>query len=66
MNKQNNEKIPIMATLRALDVGGLAAFELGRFNSVKNSCTNAWLQYGLKYSTHINRETSTIEVTRLE
>lgn len=65
MTKQNEEKMPISATLDSLSVGAMTYFPLNRLSSVKNICSTKLLTCGRRYATHINREQSILEVTRV-
>ena len=47
-------------------VGTSTDFPLARFNSVRTSCVIANMQYGVRCSTHIDRQANTITVTREE
>ena len=66
-NVPNEEqaKDPIAPILRALGSGHTHAFPLSRMNTVKATCTMLRLVHNFRYTTHVNRESKTIEVTRL-
>lgn len=65
MTKEKSKKKPIAPTLDGLAVGEMAQFPLHRLNAVKNTCSIKQLTDGLKFSTHMNRETHMLEVTRI-
>lgn len=66
MSKQVQKKKPVLPTLREMPVGTSTDFPLARFNSVRSSCVIASMQYGVRFSTHIDRQANTITVTREE
>lgn len=66
MSKQVQKKKPVLPTLREMPVGTSTDFPLARFNSVRSSCVIANMQYGERFSTHIDRQANTITVTRVE
>ena len=66
MSKQYNEKKKVLPTLRKMAVGEKTDYPLTRFNTVRASCVLANMQYGVRYSTHIDRKTNTIIVTRVD
>ena len=66
MSKQVQKKKPVLPTLREMPVGTSTDFPLARFNSVRSSCSIANMQYGIRCSTHIDRQANTITVTREE
>lgn len=66
MSKQVQRKKPVLPTIRMMAVGTSTDFPLARFNSVRTSCVIANMQYGVRCSTHIDRQANTITVTREE
>lgn len=65
MSKKSKNKSPLLPTLRSMSVGDVCSFAITRLNPVRTSCSNMGLELGRKYSTHINKENATIEVTRI-
>lgn len=51
--------------LLELKIGESIPFPIQRINSIRVSCCNLGLQYGLIFSTIINREDRTISVKRI-
>ena len=66
MSKQVQRKKPVLPTLREMPIGTSTDFPLARFNSVRASCVLANMQYGVRFSTHVDRKANTITVTREE
>ena len=62
--KMKQEQKPILQVLREMEAGDKHSFPISRMSTVKTSCTMFGLQWGKKYSTKVNREKETIEVTR--
>jgi hypothetical protein len=51
-------------TISLLGIGSCAEFPIARVNTIKATCSNLSLTHGMTFSTHVNRENGTIEVTR--
>ncbi len=52
--------------LKEMQIGETINFPIRRFGSVKNSCSCIGLQYGRKFTTHLDRKKEIIEVTRIK
>ena len=63
--KRNEEKVNILGSMKALEVGGCVSFPIERLTSVRASASliNA-TRRGQSLSTSINRESGTVTVTR--
>lgn len=55
----------IRPTIVELEVGASAAFSIKRINSVRVMASMLGISLDRVFSTHINRENKTIEVTRV-
>ena len=60
------ETLPIVPTLRDMQVGDMVTFPLCRLNSVKNTCSNVSLLYHRKYTTKLSRQDNIVKVFRLK
>lgn len=49
-----------------MKVGDVFPFELTRLVTVKTTCSQVGAVLGRKFSTHVNKQNSTIEVTRVQ
>ena len=65
MTKKKGKNLPISATLDALAVGEMAQFPLHQLNSVKNTGRIKQLTHETVFTTHMNRESHMLEVTRI-
>lgn len=57
---------PISATLREMEVGQIISFPAEQTCSVKTMCSNLGFQINRRFTTSINREKRTLDVTRVE
>lgn len=64
MSNKTDKNHPIAPTLQKLAVGARATFHMHRLNTVKSTCSTLSVTRGLSFSTHLDRDSRTIEVTR--
>lgn len=66
MTKRFDKNVPVMTQIRRLEAGEMVAipFGAGKVRSVQSNLSSFALDWGRKYSTHINREKGCLEVTR--
>jgi len=65
MQNEEVKKLPVHPTLRAMEVGEVRSWPLLQTNAVRSRAQTLGLMYNKKWSTHVNRETGTIDVTRV-
>lgn len=61
---QNRTKKPVLATLRALGIGGSVSFPANRASYVKSACVAFGFEWNKKFTTTTDRQTRSIIVTR--
>lgn len=63
--KENDNKKPMLAVLRELEVGESYIYPIKRMSSLRTMCTNFGVQWDKTFSTKRDRENRTITVTRI-
>ena len=63
--EQKEQKKSMLGILSELEVGAMQSFPAEKTNSVKTMCSIFGFQWGKTFSTSINREQRTVEVTRV-
>lgn len=63
--KKGEMRRTINPVLRTMDVGQTESWPLIQLNAVRSSAVTIGTQFEKKYSTHVNRENGTVEVTRI-
>lgn len=62
---ETTEKTPIRATLKDLNVGGVARFHPSRLSAVRTTACNLGIELDRKYKTKYERDYRRITVTRI-
>jgi len=65
ITKKNDENMPIMTQIRAMEVGEMLAFPTANVASIRANLYTYNLMLNRKYRSHVNREKQCIEVRRL-
>lgn len=65
MTKENEEKLPIMTQIRAMEVGEMLSFSAANLASIRANLYTYGLMLNRTYRSHVNRETRCVEVRRL-
>jgi len=63
---KENKEIPIMPSLRKMEIGDEITFPIERMSSVKTVCTNCGLQWNKVFTTSVKREERMIIVKRIK
>jgi len=56
----------MLSQLKEMEIGDILSFPISKMSYIKGSCSNFGLEWGVRFSTSINREQKTIDVTREE
>ena len=64
MEQNYSEKAPIRATLKEMEVGDVVHFPTSRTSVIRSTTSTLSLELERKYSSKLNRDTMTIDVTR--
>ncbi len=57
-------KKSMSSEIRSLEIGGKCIFSILKAGSIKNIISERSLIWGMSFTTHVDREAMTIEVTR--
>lgn len=63
--KKEEVRRTINPVLRTMNVGQTESWPLIQLNAVRASAVALGTQFNKKYTTHVNRENGTVEVTRI-
>jgi len=58
-------KTPITSSLRGLKLGDVIAFDITRIQTIKQIIHREQLQTKKRFSAHVNKDKSTVDVTRV-
>lgn len=65
MEKNYQEKKPIRATLKKMEIGDVVHFPTSRTSVIRSTASTLNLEMERRYVSCLNRETKSIDVTRL-
>lgn len=65
MEKNYQEKKPIRATLKEMEIGDIVHFPTSRTSVIRSTTSTLNLEMERRYVSRLNRETKSIDVTRL-
>lgn len=66
MTKQNEEKLPIVPTLRVMKPGEQVVYPLSRLMSVKAGVSSVQRLTGMRLATHVDGDRRLFKVTRIK
>lgn len=64
--KKYNGNLPVMTQIRAMEKGDMLVLPLDTYASIKANLSVYGTMLRRKYSSHVNREKSCLEVTRVQ
>lgn len=65
MEKNYQEKKPIRATLKEMEIGDVVHFPTSRTSVIRSTTSTLNLEMERRYVSRLNRETKSIDVTRM-